>query len=144
MQLKRGLVTYFGLNKETVIKNTAIYRPLLSCTKDDLISYCKEKNVPYSIDVTNADTTLLRNKIRQEKVSILSMDQKLEIVDEINKKNEILNLYNKEIENILKDKEVKLDTIHGLNSELKERLIFTWVKKYINKTFSRKRIFFTR
>lgn len=41
-----------------------IIRPLLDFSKDELIAYCKENNITYHIDKTNADTSITRNYIR--------------------------------------------------------------------------------
>lgn len=41
-------------------------RPLLCCSKAELISYCREKKICYHEDFTNGDTAYVRNKIRLE------------------------------------------------------------------------------
>ena len=41
-------------------------RPLLCCSKEELISYCHEKRISYHEDSTNYDTVYTRNKIRLE------------------------------------------------------------------------------
>lgn len=41
-----------------------IIRPLLDFSKDELLAYCKENNITYHTDKTNADTSITRNYIR--------------------------------------------------------------------------------
>ncbi|MBP5383678.1 MAG: tRNA lysidine(34) synthetase TilS [Lachnospiraceae bacterium] len=43
-----------------------IIRPLLSCSREDILLYLKEKNIPYCMDETNADNSYARNRIRNE------------------------------------------------------------------------------
>lgn len=46
-------------------------RPLLNMTRQDVISYLKEKNLPYRTDSTNSDIRFLRNRIRLKLVPLL-------------------------------------------------------------------------
>lgn len=41
-----------------------IIRPLITCTKEEILDYCREKGVPYIYDSTNSDTDYTRNYIR--------------------------------------------------------------------------------
>jgi tRNA(Ile)-lysidine synthetase-like protein len=43
----------------------SIFRPLLSLTKEEIITYAKEKDIVYREDSSNADTDYLRNHLRQ-------------------------------------------------------------------------------
>lgn len=47
-------------------KDGMILRPLLSYTKAELESYCRDAAVPYVIDESNTDTRFLRNRLRHE------------------------------------------------------------------------------
>jgi tRNA(Ile)-lysidine synthase len=47
------------------------FRPLLSCTKQQLTDYCTTHNIPYTVDVTNADTHYTRNFLRHEVLPLL-------------------------------------------------------------------------
>lgn len=44
--------------------NGKIVRPLIYCTKDEITSYCRDNNIEYVTDSTNADTDYTRNRIR--------------------------------------------------------------------------------
>ena len=46
-------------------KRDNFIRPFLCTRKDDLVSWCKRKDVPYIEDPSNSDTKYMRNLIRQ-------------------------------------------------------------------------------
>ncbi|MBO4903439.1 MAG: tRNA lysidine(34) synthetase TilS [Lachnospiraceae bacterium] len=43
-----------------------IIRPLLTCSKQNILLYLEENDIPYCTDETNADNTFARNRIRNE------------------------------------------------------------------------------
>ena len=49
-----------------------LLRPLLGVSKEDLESYCRQHNLPFRIDETNADLSYRRNFVRHEIVSRLT------------------------------------------------------------------------
>ncbi len=49
-----------------------IIRPLIELTKEEILSALAEKNIPYVLDETNADTAYTRNYIRNEIFPMLS------------------------------------------------------------------------
>jgi tRNA(Ile)-lysidine synthase len=49
-----------------------LLRPLLSLTREDVITYLKAKEIPWREDSTNADDKFLRNKIRLRLIPFLS------------------------------------------------------------------------
>ena len=52
-----------------VINN--IVRPLIYCSKDEILEYCKENSISYVNDSTNMDTDYTRNYIRHEIIPML-------------------------------------------------------------------------
>ena len=52
-----------------VINN--IVRPLIYCSKEEILEYCKENSISYVNDSTNLDTDYTRNYIRHEVVPML-------------------------------------------------------------------------
>ena len=67
LQKERGAVFFhYGLEKISKRGNIKIVRPLLKIKKSELEKYCKENNIPYSIDPSNFDSKFKRNKIRKE------------------------------------------------------------------------------
>lgn len=87
---------FFGINEKTTIKGMPVIRPLLSISKAELLQYCKDNNVPYAIDKSNFDTSILRNKIRHEVIGKMSVKERNDLLREIDKKNlELSQLINK-------------------------------------------------
>ncbi|MBQ4065674.1 MAG: tRNA lysidine(34) synthetase TilS [Clostridia bacterium] len=52
-------------------KRDNLLRPLLDCTKEDILKACEEKNIPFVTDSTNYDVNYTRNFIRGEIVPLL-------------------------------------------------------------------------
>jgi tRNA(Ile)-lysidine synthase len=48
-----------------------LYRPLLICSKAELLDYAKEKEIPFMEDGSNAANTYLRNKVRNQLIPVL-------------------------------------------------------------------------
>ena len=87
---RQNLVVFYGIKEKTVINNTLIVRPLLQYSKAFLKSYCEDNNVPFSIDVSNFDTKYLRNKYRHNIVKKMTIQERQNIIKEINNRNEEL------------------------------------------------------
>ncbi|MBR3781220.1 MAG: tRNA lysidine(34) synthetase TilS [Clostridia bacterium] len=49
-------------------KRENIIRPLIDCTKAEILDYCKKNGIEYVTDATNADVTYSRNRIRHNVV----------------------------------------------------------------------------
>lgn len=90
-------------------KSNRIIHPLLCVSKEDVLSYLCENQIPYRIDRTNLSTDILRNKIRLQLVPLL---------EEINSsfKKHLLNLTK-----ILSEENDLLDTI--LDKEMEYLLL---------------------
>ena len=98
MQKKRKMIIpYYGIEKETTLFNMTILRPLLSYSKKDLLAYCQTNNIPYSIDVTNNEDKHTRNKIRHQIINNLSLEERNNLLKEIDtlnskRKDELKNI----------------------------------------------------
>ena len=120
MQKKRGgIVKYSGIAEKTTIFGVDVIRPLLSYSKQDLLDYDKENNVPFSIDVSNLSDAYERNKIRHDVVEKMSRQEKdsiLHRIEELNSNNYFKNKITWEIDEFLKlsDK----DIVHSLSTYL--------------------------
>lgn len=80
-------VTY-GLERETLINNLRIVRPLLSMSKQDCRMYCLDHHVPFGDDESNFTDDYLRNRLRHQIVEKMSLDEKHEMAKMIHDKNE--------------------------------------------------------
>ena len=59
-----GLNGLSGISPVNIKQNMTIIRPLLSCSKEDILKYCKQNNILYTEDSTNTDEHYTRNFIR--------------------------------------------------------------------------------
>ena len=73
MRIGRGssFSGYAGFNKISMHNNYEIVRPLIYITKDEIMNYVKENNLPYVIDKSNYNNEFLRNRYRNEILPIL-------------------------------------------------------------------------
>lgn len=84
---KKSFVNYYGIEKETVLFGVKIIRPLLGFTKRELEKYDAENGVPYSVDWTNLTNLYTRNKYRHEFVEKMSLEERKNIIKEIDNLN---------------------------------------------------------
>ena len=61
-----GLDGISGIPPVRTFGEGRIVRPLIDCTRDDVLAYTKENSLAYVTDATNADTRYTRNFIRHE------------------------------------------------------------------------------
>ena len=66
-----------------------IIRPLLDCTRDEILAYLEARNVPYREDRTNADTRHPRNRVRHELLPLLTRDYNPRVRDALRRVAEI-------------------------------------------------------
>ncbi len=89
---------FYGICEKTTIKGITIIRPLLIYKKTDLLKICIDNNVPYSVDKTNFDIAIKRNKIRHEIVAKLDRFERRKILQQIDNDNRDLNTLFKTID----------------------------------------------
>ncbi len=58
------------------VKRDNIIRPLIGCTKAEILDYCEKNGIEYVTDATNADVTYSRNRIRHNVLTELSVINK--------------------------------------------------------------------
>lgn len=93
---RKNLVKHYGIAETTELFGMKIIRPLLQYQKKDLIQYCQNNNIPFSIDSSNLTDQYLRNRIRHNIVDKLSDKERNELLNEISNKNaELKNIYQK-------------------------------------------------
>ena len=66
-----GLSGLCGIPASRPADNGIVIRPILALEKKDIIAFCKEHNINYVTDSTNADNEYTRNKIRNQVIPIL-------------------------------------------------------------------------
>lgn len=61
----RHLLGLNSLKERAIIDGVAVWRPLLAFSKEELVSYCNERGLPYLVDPTNGDPRFLRARMRE-------------------------------------------------------------------------------
>ncbi len=69
LHLCRGCGVH-GLAGIPVVRDTII-RPLIDCSREEIEQYCREQNLLYVADSTNADVSYARNRVRHEILPLL-------------------------------------------------------------------------
>ncbi|MEY3691832.1 MAG: tRNA lysidine(34) synthetase TilS [Bacillota bacterium] len=89
MQSQRTMLyEYFGIRPLGSWEGIKVYRPLLSSTKQDLIDYCAEHQIPYTIDQSNTKLIYQRNRVRSQ-LNLLSPLEKNKKRLEFQKENSL-------------------------------------------------------
>jgi tRNA(Ile)-lysidine synthase len=112
---RNSRVNYYGIEPVIHMKNMTIVRPLLSFSKQDLLDYCHENKVPFSVDMSNFETKYLRNKIRLEVVAKLTEIERYQILKEINENNDMLLVQKNNIAKKVRPKKKELSIKNSLN-----------------------------
>jgi len=63
-----------GLSGMAMIRDEMVVRPLLTISKDRILRYLEDKNIPFLIDSSNADRRYMRNRIRLDLLPRLAAD----------------------------------------------------------------------
>lgn len=76
MKINRGssIKGYTGINKISKRDNYNIIRPLLYITKEDILNYCLDNNIPYAVDKSNLDNSYTRNRFRNNILPLLKKE----------------------------------------------------------------------
>ena len=109
---RKNLVNYFGIKEISYFSDLEIIRPLLGYRKKELLIYCRMFGVPYAIDKTNLEDHFLRNQIRHQVVEQMSVEERKQILKEIDDENKKLAEI---FEKISKIKTNKIEEYNRLN-----------------------------
>lgn len=82
-QKRKSIVKQWGIAEEITIFDVRVIRPLLGYSKQELLKYDDENNVPYAIDISNLSDDYERNRIRHSTVEKLTKDERTEILNKI-------------------------------------------------------------
>ena len=70
MRLMRG-AGWDGLGGIPPVREGWIIRPLIACTRPDVLAFLAARGLPYCMDSSNQDARFLRNRVRREVVPVL-------------------------------------------------------------------------
>lgn len=121
MRIARGsnLNGYIGIKRITQNKNYKTLRPLLSTTKEEIIKYNQEENIPYAIDKSNDSLNYTRNRYRKKVLPFLKEEDK-NIHLKYLKFSEELQAYNDFVNNYIKDRKFIVDNQIVINKIINE------------------------
>lgn len=118
---------YLGLTyRRLYIDDIYLVRPLLSFEKKEILDYCMENLIDYSIDYTNFENTHQRNILRNKELINISKKDKLNVFNLCKEKNDFLiDLYSKVDNDGIFLNDYNLD---NLSVEDKNRVGFRFLK----------------
>ena len=123
MRITRGsnLNGYIGIKRITENNDYKTLRPLLTTTKEKIIKYNKENNIPYTIDASNANLKYTRNRYRHNILPFLKKeDPKIHL--KYLKFSEELKEYDNFVTAYIKDKDFIVDNSIVINKIINESL----------------------
>jgi len=91
-------------------KEGNLVRPLLEVTKEDILQYCREKNLTFRLDPTNYETDYLRNKVRLELIPTLK-EYNPRIIESLGKTADICRNENSLLQALTEDIRKPLDIV---------------------------------
>ena len=129
MRISRGstLRGYIGFTKYNNSEWYELYRPLIFVTKQELLDYVKENNIPYAIDKSNKDNKYTRNRFRNLIVPELKKEEP-RITKKFLKFSEKLDEAVSYIDDLVSEKIVEMYKDKSLNL-----IKFNYEKPYIQK-----------
>ena len=86
------------------VKCNNIIRPILSISKEDILEYLDNNNIPYAIDKTNLENDYTRNKVRNDLIHKIENEYNPNIVNALNRMAQVNKLDYEIIQNAVEDK----------------------------------------
>lgn len=135
--LRKSTPSCYGISETIQIMNCLVYRPLLGYTKQDLKDYCEENEIEYGEDESNASRKYLRNRIRMDIIQNLSLDEKKEILNKIQVKNDEQQLFQSKILDFYHTWKHDVSSLQALSKSEQiaciDHMIYESEKKHISK-----------
>ena len=127
---RNNYVNCYGLSSYYTKNGVNMIRPLLNYFKSDLEEYCKDNNIPYSIDYSNFDQSYRRNYFRHSVVNNLSKEEILSINNEIKSLNLKKEMQKLRVFKYLSDDFINFKEIEDLPFSDFQCLIYQYMDKY--------------
>ena len=130
MQESKNIVPeYYGLREEMLMHGVLFKRPLLQMTKEELVTYCKEHELRYYIDVTNLSDEYTRNQIRHQIVEPMNTFERSVYLREIKQKNAIMQERRCRVKTYIRQDKILLATYRALAQEDRVTMLRMFVEK---------------
>lgn len=125
-----------------------VYRPLLKCSREDILNYCKENKLNPNNDNSNKDTKYFRNRIRNKLLPELkkNYDANIEnaiyrlIQNAIDEEKIINEFIRRELVNVFDEDTIITKEFLKLSSPIKKRIIKEKILEENNFDYDQKRI----
>ena len=91
------------------LKLNNIIRPILNISKQDILKYLDQNNIPYAIDKTNLENDYTRNKIRNDLIHKIEEEYNPNIVNALNRMALINKLDSQIIHDAVEEKYISLN-----------------------------------
>ena len=144
---RNNIVKHYGLDYKTKLLNMNVIRPLVNVKKEEILKYCLDNNINYSIDKSNYDNKYARNKIRNTELLNMNDLEIEKIINRMNKDNESNDLFFKKLNNkylkVVNNECIDLNEFKVLDEKEKCSLLYIYLEKYLNeyvKKISKRRL----
>lgn len=128
-QMKRGVFTdYLGIKQQTQLYGMTTVRPLLDCSKKEILTFCESNQIPYAIDASNLGTDYTRNQIRHLVLAKYTSNQRNELLQEIAAKNKQLSNKLANLSPLIEPQGLLVQRLIALNDED----LFLVIKSYFD------------
>ena len=118
MQETKNIVPeYYGLREEMLMHGVLFKRPLLQMTKEELVTYCKEHELRYYIDVTNLSDEYTRNQIRHEIIEPMTAFERTAYLREIKQRNAIMQERRCRVKTYIREEKILLERYRALSQD---------------------------
>lgn len=142
MRLTRGsnLSGYIGIKEISQNEKYKTLRPLLSVTKDEIINYLKENNVPYRLDKTNQELKHTRNRYRHVVLPFLKKENPkvhekyLKFSKELIEYDNFVNTYINDNKFIV-DNSIVINKVSGQTDFIKRKCLELLIKEIQSKDY---------
>ena len=118
------------------MQRDSIIRPLLHCSKDEILGYCAENCIEYITDSTNSDTAYMRNKIRHEIIPRLKeinpsfTSTVLRMTSILNEERDFLEKETNDFLNLHSDESgITVSALNSIHPAIRKRAVFSYIKK---------------
>ena len=98
-------------------------------TKEELVTYCKEHQLRYYIDVTNLSDEYIRNQIRHEIVEPMTAFERTAYLHEIKQRNAVMQERRCRVKTYIREEKISLETYRVLSQDDRLTMLRMFVEK---------------
>ncbi len=139
MRIVRGssFKGYAGFSEKLQKSNYIILRPLITYTKEEILTYVKNNKIPYAVDKSNEKDSYTRNRFRKYILPPLKEEEK-NVHRKFYKFNKTLLMYNdyinkqtmKYLDQVYQNEALNISKFQALDQVIRDRIINKILEKY--------------